>query len=78
MINWAYSLAGYYIGLVAGILVMTGCTTASSVRTQVSKDLQEIAGYQDCESICYSLKLYLKNKYGIEIPEPKESGVAAK
>lgn len=59
-------------------IYLVGCATASSVRKQVAKDLTEIVGYQDCETTCYALRAYLKNKYGISIEEVSEPEVAHK
>lgn len=46
----------------------TGCAV-NIKRTEITKDLTKIAEYQDCPTICEALKIYLKTKFGVSLPE---------
>lgn len=48
-------------------LTLTGC--AASLKKQIASDLVTILQAQDCPTVCYALKLYVRQQLGVAVPE---------
>lgn len=45
--------------LAVAFLLLPGCATAGSVKKQIASDLNAIAEYQDCPTVCEQLRKYI-------------------
>lgn len=61
LVLWALLLSGC-------ICFLPSCATADKARKQVGQELAEIVKYDDCPTICYALKAYMRQRLGVEVP----------
>lgn len=46
-----------------------GCASATKIKQEIGADLAQIIQTQDCPTICFALKAYMRTRLGMEVPE---------